>query len=813
MKSLISFPSVPAKFVALLVCFAMSVPHAQGEQITLKNGVTLEGTLGFLDSLAAPALNPTGGGGNNTGIKRVIIVDDELRRTMVPELHRASGPTPTPNTDKRIKVPQRVAETGFTVNTVGPILKVTPFDEWGRRIYSMAGPKGRIDVVQGITEVTPTYTRLQGLNAATNYVWDMRIATSSLSRRELSRVLKSRIDVTKASDRLEIVGLYIQADRIQDARAELEEVVKDFPSLPALKEQVATLRQMSAQRLIREIEFRKAAGQHRMAFAMASEFPVEGIDDATILSVREIIADYVKQKTEYDQTLEHITASLKEITDDAARNRLQPYCQEIARDLNVNTMDRMADFMRLWDDPKLLPEQKVALAVSGWLLGSGQATEKTAIAMSLGEARDLTRDYMNTKKKVERDEIIYKLKSLDGGTPAYLAKIVANMKPAIDPPKNKPVPMAGDDPAAANADEEQEENGPPQGLHEIDIPGMGEDNKFTYYIQLPPEYDPYRKYPCIVTLHSQGSSPLGLIDWWAGTQSQKSKVRSGQATRQGYIVIAPKWTKDLQQSYEFSAREHAVVLGSLRDAMQKFSIDSNRVFLSGHTMGGDAVWDIGLAHPDLWAGVIAIGANVDKFSKLYQDNARYVPLYFIGGERDGSRSPNNGLEWDDYFRKAGKSGYDVMIVEYLGRGHEHFYDEIQRIFEWMKLHERNFFPTEFKVTSARAWDNFFWWVEIDDLPAKSVLSPYNFPTRLPTLASLEAKVNANNTVTVKSPAKSGRIYLSPKMLDFEKPIEVRVNNDRLKHLEPNIEVLLEDVRTRGDRQQPFWVKADFGNPR
>ena len=51
----------------------------------------------------------------------------------------------------------------------------------------------------------------------------------------------------------------------------------------------------------------------------------------------------------------------------------------------------------------------------------------------------------------------------------------------------------------------------------------------------------------------------------------------------------------------------------LRDACKRFSIDIDRVFLSGHSMGGDAAWDIGLAHPDLWAGVIPIVAAADKY--------------------------------------------------------------------------------------------------------------------------------------------------------------------------------------------------------
>ena len=38
------------------------------------------------------------------------------------------------------------------------------------------------------------------------------------------------------------------------------------------------------------------------------------------------------------------------------------------------------------------------------------------------------------------------------------------------------------------------------------------------------------------------------------------------------------------------------------------------------------------------------------------------------------------------------------MVEYQGRGHEHFYEEIQRIFDWMGRRHRDFFPK--KITAA-----------------------------------------------------------------------------------------------------------------
>ena len=207
-------------------------------------------------------------------------------------------------------------------------------------------------------------------------------------------------------------------------------------------------------------------------------------------------------------------------------------------------------------------------------------------------------------------------------------------------------------------------------------------------MQLPPEYDPYRRYPAIVTLHGAGTTPEHQIDWWAGAHGPDG-TRLGQATRHGYIVIAPRWGKEHQFQYGYTAAEHAAVLNSLRDACKRFSIDTDRVFLSGHSMGGDAAWDIGLSHPDLWAGVIPIVAVADKYCAHYWPNARDLPLYFVCGELDGNKMVKNSPELDRYLTKI---GYNATVVEYLGRGHENFSDEILNLFDWMSRYRRNFFP-------------------------------------------------------------------------------------------------------------------------
>jgi predicted esterase len=303
---------------------------------------------------------------------------------------------------------------------------------------------------------------------------------------------------------------------------------------------------------------------------------------------------------------------------------------------------------------------------------------------------------------------------------------------------------------------------------------------------------------------------LQQIDWWCGAYNAESQARYGQATRHGCIVIAPVWQKDFQRKYEYTAREHAAVMYPLRDACQRFAIDTDRVFLSGHSIGGDAAWDIALAHPDLWAGAIPIVATADKYVGRYWQNAKLVPFYFISGELDGKKREVNGPEWDRYFTHT---GYDAMVIEYQGRGHEHFIDEIQNIFDWIKLHKRNFFPKEFSANTLRPWDSFFYWLEVDRLPEISTLLPVDWSkASAARAAEVEGRVLAgsSNGVSVTTGAGKVTVWLTPELVDLTKRVNVTIKGKKVVNnafIEPSVAIILEDARTRVDRQHPFWAKA------
>jgi hypothetical protein len=179
-------------------------------------------------------------------------------------------------------------------------------------------------------------------------------------------------------------------------------------------------------------------------------------------------------------------------------------------------------------------------------------------------------------------------------------------------------------------------------------------------------------------------------------------------------------------------------------------------------------------------------------------------MYFVCGEKDSNKRALNATSWDRYLTSI---GYDAMVVEFLGRGHEHFHDEIQNLFTWMSLHKRDFFPREFNVESLRPWDNFFWWVETDKHKETTIVLPAEWG-KTPRPAITEAKLNAANGILVTSACDKVTVWLSPEIITFDTALRVSINGKAQRNIQPSPSVLLEDVRTRGDRQHPFWAKVE-----
>ncbi len=772
--------------------------------VELTNGMRFIGKLGSLKSMGATNENLS----PDSRDFGIILIADELREIFVSRFNIANDNSPYDRQEEKFEINQTVHKGDANSFPVGEILQLGPFDRWGRRTITSMTATGPETTIQGITEVTPRYVKLEGVvNAGgAQAPWEMYIALNSIRLQTIVDVLHLQIrDPGNADERLRLVDFFAQAGKFNQAENELQGIRRDFPGLDVpLAKKSEVLRGQVVREMLGEVSLRANAGQPEIAGQLLvpllsrTDLPsavlVEISDAKKMLDERQ--AEVERAKT----LLQNVAAKTAADPDIEAETKtsLNQAVEEIVSELRQSGIDRLATFVRLADDPDLKDIQKIALAVSGWLAGAGNAIENAGTVQSMVSARSLVTEYLQTDSASRRDEIIHELEKLEAGEVSILDGIIKHILPPLAP-----------DPATITFDKPME----------FPITVGKPEREAGYFIQLPPEYDPYRRYPCIVTLGASSddyTTPVAQIEWWCGKPHEQFGIRSGHASRNGYIVIAPKWTRPGQEAYEYSEIEHAIVLKSLRDAMRRFSIDSDRVFLTGHFEGGTAAWDIGQAHPEHWAGVIPISARADKYLNHTIRNGKfYSSYYFVNGSRDFlSRDMNKNI-WNN---RIGSKDYQTVVVLYRGRGTEKFGDELSNIFQWMSVIRRGTDVQEFECDTLRTFDNYFWWVEFDLTTNEKMIPPeQDWASSKPGRSSwtIEGKRNVEkNELRIRGSTggSSAIVWLSPENADFSRDVTIAMQTKSVDlELKPSRRVILEDARLRSDRQHPRWARAVFEN--
>ncbi|GHT16953.1 peptidase [Planctomycetales bacterium] len=769
----------------------------------LKDGRILEGRHNILSRVDEK------GDEDDARAKPIVAIDDGLRYVYLSKSRLSQI------NDEQM-IPLEVFKTGIRANYDGQIYKIlggynnsTPFDRFGRRLLEIRDVGGVTYAEQAIIELTSHHLKISGLRTNNKAsVWDMRLATNGVPRDQLTPILMNLIDPQDLEDRLKLVRFYYGGKQYENADKELDEILKDWNDDPDVKQRLMPLflnvRQQRYQRLIDELELRFDNGQYQFVKKYLTALETDrDLPDRLLEPVRRLLRRY----EEFEKTQSEIIAALKSLYEKLLVEEqntpylaeIPPILDEIAAELNMNTVKRLASFQLYANDQKLTNAEKLAIGITGWFAGVNADNSRLAVAAELPTTRKLIREYLQSgNNNLLRNEILTKLKQLESARPNLIAGILATMKP----PQNELPESDPDKP----------------GYYRLEVKTTYP-AQIEYAVQLPPEYDPNRHYPMIVTLNGVTQSPEMQLDWWSGSWREGERI--GQASRYGCIVIAPDWNPAKQTEYDFSAFSHAAVLLSVKDAFRRFNVDTDKVYLSGHGVGGSAAWDMALAHPDLWAGAVPFNAVAEKYIDIYRAAIRHIPLYLVWGEMEGigkqSKWLNNAAVLNKYLTTQARPG-DVTVVKYIGRGSEGFSDEILEIFDWMKSRQRNVTPLEFETETMRAWDSFFWWVEMPGLGKEKpemTRDPMDFPDKNPTkglvtVRSKLLKLTNNVQIDVKPRVAETVVFLTPEMIDFKQKTSVKVNDKRYQPLngivEPDIEVMLEDARTRSDRIHPFWVK-------
>uniref|UniRef100_A0A7V1EI43 Peptidase S9 prolyl oligopeptidase catalytic domain-containing protein n=1 Tax=candidate division WOR-3 bacterium TaxID=2052148 RepID=A0A7V1EI43_UNCW3 len=262
------------------------------------------------------------------------------------------------------------------------------------------------------------------------------------------------------------------------------------------------------------------------------------------------------------------------------------------------------------------------------------------------------------------------------------------------------------------------------------------DNSCQYYAVLPPKnFSSDSFYALIMSCHGAGVEAL-------------NQVRSYSQKDWAYVV-AP--TNRRRYGFDWQDWGEIDFLEVLEDVKKNFRININRIYLTGHSMGGHGVWHIGLSHPDLFAAIAPSAGWISfplyipwflqrseifsepdqiKFrdmvlrkdnTPLFLMNALNLPIYILHGGADDNVPPIQGRMMAQYLNEL---KYDFVYNEVEGTGHWWDIDstpgadcvDLKEMMDFLKEKVRNPYPHKiiFKTTDINH-SNKAYWIRIDEL--------------------------------------------------------------------------------------------------
>ncbi len=747
-----------------------SACHA--DTVTLKDGTVLTGTIDKDGSLVQVF--------DDAGLRRVVFRDSKIDSTSVEP----------PGRPERFRLVQPLEVHAGEMPLYANKVEAEPWNELGRRRFKYVGPRSGkpIEMTQAINELSPVAVKYRGVDG----FWVGSLDTRSVPRPVVLGLLAKVVQSNK-DERIRVAQFMIQAQWYDEAKQELTRLETDFPEL---KENVATARALlidaQSRALMEEITRRQAALQPKWVEDSLRYFPTEGVPQELLASVREQ-ARALQTRVAEDRDLARSVQKIADMLPEDARKAIEPRLLEILKALGEApdaVRSRFEPFRTA--DPKSSPESRLSLLTTAWAAGPERASADTRVADRFWEARSFLRDHLRSgiDQGGMRNDLVDKLKQLsqaddsNGQAPSLDLATLTEMARLQAPPLH---------------DERAAKAGEPRTIRVHDDPNLDQPSEYTVW--LPPEYHPLRSYPAFVILHGRETPAESLAPWLE------------QAGRRGFVLIAPEYEiPGKPPGYRYTGGEHAAVQLAIRDALKRFAIDANRVFLAGTLEGGNMAWDFALAHPDLFAGCAVISGFPGKYAWPNRANVPLVPMYLVLG--DLSSPAEDPIVFEQWAKPLILRNHDVRYVKMYRRGLEPFPEEIPTIMQWASARVRMPAPKQWEAVAGRETDDRFFGVVIRDFVAKRTVGPEAADPMGRNINPAEIKLRANTVLNKLILETSGiaalDVWAGPTQVDFSKRVEIQVNGKSVFKAQPDLQEFapfLDDLRLRGDRRQALWLKV------
>lgn len=173
---------------------------------------------------------------------------------------------------------------------------------------------------------------------------------------------------------------------------------------------------------------------------------------------------------------------------------------------------------------------------------------------------------------------------------------------------------------------------------------IGEDGDTLNYRQLTSDYDAVSKYPLVIFLHGsgeRGNDNEAQLKWGVNNFTSDRIMRAHRP-----IVIAPqcpnneRWANFSAEDISLEAtpsKTMKLLMELINKSIATLPIDTNRIYITGLSMGGFGTFDAIARYPDLFAAAVPVCGGGDnsraaKFAK--------IPIWIFHGALDEAVHPH-----------------------------------------------------------------------------------------------------------------------------------------------------------------------------
>jgi predicted peptidase len=189
--------------------------------------------------------------------------------------------------------------------------------------------------------------------------------------------------------------------------------------------------------------------------------------------------------------------------------------------------------------------------------------------------------------------------------------------------------------------------------------------KMNFFLYLPDDYgiDKTKKWPLLISLH--GSYQTGN-EVFALLEEGLARILMNKNDFP-FIVISPQLPSGLPSGLSWND-----VIDPLRDLIDKaqsfYSIDPNRISVTGFSMGGFGTWQFALQYPDLFSAIVPIAGGYKFQIREIPNNIesiKHIPTWVFHGSDDTIVFPYQSTELVNALKKCGGNP-KITIYEKAG---------------------------------------------------------------------------------------------------------------------------------------------------